>query len=74
MEHNLTISQCRDLTAQLACALQDAIMANRLDDDYKGFLDLWEDLAAVEILCRHWNDRPDEVRHRLIREAMEDCV
>jgi len=74
MQHNLSIKECQDLLAQVALSVQEAIMSGRLDDDYKGFLDLWEDLSTIEILFKSWNDRPQEVKERLIRASMEDCL
>jgi len=72
--HNLSMKECQELVARVACSVEEAIMSGRLDDDYKGFLDLWEDISTVDILFKCWNDRPQEVKERLIRNAMEDCV
>ena len=52
--------------------IKEKIMDGTLENDFTGFMDMWEELAEIDMLLTNWESDSESVQRRLINEEMNE--
>ena len=57
---------------QIHREIKEKIMDGTLENDFTGFMDMWEEIADIDMLLTNWESDGESVQRRLINEEMSE--
>ena len=69
-EHDMKTTEIHSKLKDIHQEIKELIMAGKLDEDFPAFMDMWEEMAEIDMLLTDWDGDSKYVQRRLINAEM----